>query len=154
VITGFGNTDLHKTSESKGKGKGDQNYFSTPILSGEHAEMRKGNIRTFMDRADDEGVAHRPISKSCELDYVEPYSFLSRTQIALVAGWAMTVLKSQGMALNRVVVNLSKSFEEGQLYVALSWAQSLQGLNAEGLGYQLRRNEQVRQLLCEKFGIR
>jgi ATP-dependent DNA helicase PIF1 len=89
-----------------------------------------------------------------ELGGVEPYSFLSRTQIALVAGWAMTVLKSQGMALNRVVVNLSKSFEEGQLYVALSWAQSLQGLNAEGLGYQLRRNEQVRQLLYEKFGIR
>jgi hypothetical protein len=33
VITGFGNTDLHKTSESKGKGEGDQNYFSIPILS-------------------------------------------------------------------------------------------------------------------------
>jgi ATP-dependent DNA helicase PIF1 len=54
-----------------------------------------------------------------ELGGVEPYSFLSRTQITLVAGWTMTVLKSQGVALNRVMVNLSKSFEEGQLYVAL-----------------------------------
>jgi ATP-dependent DNA helicase PIF1 len=45
-------------------------------------------------------------------------SLLSRAQIPLVAGYAITVHKSQGMTLDRVIVNLRDAFEASQLYVA------------------------------------
>lgn len=68
-----------------------------------------------------------------ELGDDEPYSLLSRTQIPLMAAWAMTVHKAQGMTLSRVIVDLRHSFEPGQDYVALSRAETLGGLKVEGL---------------------
>ena len=68
-----------------------------------------------------------------ELGDDEPYSLLSRTQIPLTAAWAMTVHKAQGMTLSRVVVDLRHTFEPGQDYVALSRAETLNGLKVEGL---------------------
>ncbi|EHK16881.1 uncharacterized protein TRIVIDRAFT_139619, partial [Trichoderma virens Gv29-8] len=62
----------------------------------------------------------------------EPYSLLHRTQIPLLPGWAMSVHRSQGMTLDRVIVDLSHAFEEGQVYVALSRATSLHGLKVVG----------------------
>lgn len=60
-------------------------------------------------------------------------SLLSRTQIPLIAGYAITVHKSQGMTLDRVIVNLRDAFEPSQIYVALSRARSLKGLSVVGL---------------------
>jgi ATP-dependent DNA helicase PIF1 len=72
-----------------------------------------------------------------------------------MAAWAMTTHKSQGMTLNRVVVDLSKSFEQGQAYVALSRARSLEGLKVVSfpLSAQGSGNPQVKEFLEEKFGI-
>lgn len=59
------------------------------------------------------------------------------------------------MTLNRVVVDLTRSFEEGQMYVALSRARSLHGLKVEGLGsFKGGGNEQVMQFLWEKFQVK
>lgn len=61
-----------------------------------------------------------------------PYSLLSRTQIPLVAGWAMTIHKAQGMTMDKAIVHLAKMFCPGQTYVALSRVRTLYGLKVEG----------------------
>lgn len=52
------------------------------------------------------------------------------TQIPLTLAWAVTIHKAQGQTIERVHVNLGDggTFAEGQLYVALSRAKSLNGL--------------------------
>jgi len=57
---------------------------------------------------------------------------LSRTQLPLKLGWALTVHRAQGCTLTRAELQLENAFSCGQTYVALSRVKSLQGLWIRG----------------------
>ncbi|KAF5553625.1 atp-dependent dna helicase pif1 [Fusarium phyllophilum] len=147
-----------------------------PELTGEHSDIRESYVRRFTlehlrlypDEEDQvwpvvrfNNGKTRTIYPWCVANPVgldEPFSFLHITQIPLVPGWAVTVHKSQGMTLERVIVNLTEAFAEGQVYVALSRATCLRGLkvagSAQGLTVGEGGNEEVRQFLADTFGAR
>jgi hypothetical protein len=71
----------------------------------------------------------------------------SLNQIPLRLAWAITVHKSQGMSLDAAVMDLSRAFEYGQGYVALSRVRTISGLYLLGAN---RRAFEVHPIVLER----
>ncbi len=69
------------------------------------------------------------------------------TQIPLRLAWAITVHKSQGMSMDAAIMDLSRAFEYGQGYVALSRVRTLSGIHLLGVN---QRALEVHPLVLER----
>ncbi|KAB8287965.1 AAA ATPase [Bifidobacterium ramosum] len=61
----------------------------------------------------------------------------SVNQVPLRCAWAITIHKSQGMTLDRAVMDLRRTFAPGMGYVALSRVESMDGLYLEGVNERM-----------------
>jgi ATP-dependent DNA helicase PIF1 len=134
---------------------------------GDHATLKESEIRTYEKTVDEpvwpivrfsNGI-EREIRAECQVNELgddEPYSLLCRTQLPLTPAWALTIHRAQGMTLDKVKIDVSKAFADGQVYVALSRATSLRGLqilgDARGLEVGVGGNDEVRSFYKERFG--
>ncbi|KID74591.1 ATP-dependent DNA helicase PIF1 [Metarhizium brunneum] len=150
IIVGFEAYDDAKRPRAwSGQKESSGPHAESPTIYGENAPLKEQQVRSFMSRQKDKMwprvLFHhsdqrrtsciRTIYPECivnERGDKEPYALLHRTQIPLTAAWAMTIHRSQGMTLDRVIVDLTRAFEEAQVYVALSRVRGLAGLKING----------------------
>jgi len=79
------------------------------------------------------GQKIRVIAEDWTIENDKGESVATVSQLPLRLAWAITIHKSQGMTLDAAQIDLSKTFEVGQGYVALSRIKHLDGLELLGI---------------------
>jgi len=77
----------------------------------------------------------------------------SYNQVPLRLAWAITVHKCQGMTLDAAEIDLSKTFEMGQGYVALSRLKKLENLQLIGLNEMALRVDSLAHKADQRFQV-
>ncbi len=111
------NANLGYVNGTVGRIVGFESGTSYPIL--ETLDERRITIQPVEWVVEDEGKVRASIS-----------------QIPLRLAWAITIHKSQGQSLDAAAMDLSRAFEYGQGYVALSRVRTLEGLYLLGWSAQ------------------
>ncbi len=140
----------------KAKTKGDKKLIYTlkkQVLAPEHLELKVGAKVMFVKNNPEKNIVNGtlgevirfsvkdyPVVKtfngkvitvykeSWSIDDEQGEPLASFKQIPLRLAWAITIHKSQGMTLDAVEMDLSKTFERGQGYVALSRLKDINNL--------------------------
>jgi hypothetical protein len=88
-------------------------------------ELPDGGGNVFVERATWESIKYEWDEKEKKVVQTIEGTF---TQFPLKLAWAITVHKSQGLSLERVYAEVSRSWDSGQVYVAISRCTTFSGL--------------------------
>ncbi len=149
---------------SKGSAKNIEKIFKTSLVL-EELTLKKDAIVIFIKNNPEKGYVNgttgvvvgfeadipivkivsgqkiRVIAEDWTIENEAGESIATVSQLPLRLAWAMTIHKSQGMTLDAAEIDLSKTFEVGQGYVALSRIRSIDGLRLMGLNEMALRVE-------------
>ena len=100
--------------------------FNRGLINGSCGKIIEFNENTISIKFDNGVTA--PIPKHTFEYYYHDKIAAERTQFPLKLAYGITIHKSQGMTLDKLVVDCSRIFERGQAYVAMSRVKTLDGL--------------------------
>ena len=152
------------TYTSKGSAKNIEKIFKTAMVL-EELTLKKGAVVIFIKNNPDKNYVNgttgvvvdfdgyipivktstgekiRVLPEDWTLENDSGESIATVSQIPLRLAWAITIHKSQGMTLDSAEIDLSKTFEVGQGYVALSRLKNIDGLRLMGINEMALRVE-------------